>query len=296
MAHDHAAHNHAAHNHAAHDHAAHDHAAHDHAAHDHAAHNHEPADAHMAEMLDLDADVLSDHHGEVIVWAGTLVPAQSRIVDLGAGTGTGTLALARHLPGARVTAVDMDEEMLAHLRRHAAEAGLGDRVRTVRADLDGTWPDLGPADLVWAAKAMHHLADPARAVAQVRDLLRPGGHFLITEIDSFPRFLTDPAGVALEDRLQAEQARMRDEAGLHMGVDWGARLKEAGFEVEAERRFDIEVPAPLSPQALRYAQVTFERSRHMMADRLSPEDLAALGSAKATTVRAARTAWVGRKR
>jgi len=267
-------------------------------AHDHAHHHSDPhpSDPHLAELLDLDADVLSDHHDEVIAWAGSLVPGQSRIVDLGAGTGTGTLALARHLPGAEVTAVDMDEDLLARLRRRATEAGVGDRVRTVRADLDGTWPDLGPADLVWAAKAMHHLAEPDRALAQVRDLLRPGGRFLITEIDSFPRFLTDPAGVALEDRLHAAQARMRDEAGLHMGLDWGARLKEAGFDVESERHFDIEVAAPLSPQALRYARVTFERSRHMLADRLSSEDLAALETATATTVRARRTAWVGRKR
>ena len=42
--------------------------------------------------------------------------------------------------------------------------------------------------------------------------------------------------------------------------------------------------------------MTFERSRHMLADRLSSEDLAALETATATTVRARRTAWVGRKR
>jgi SAM-dependent methyltransferase len=252
----------------------------------------------MAEILDLDAEVLRDYHEEIVAWAGTLVPERSRIVDLGAGTGTGTLALARHLPGAEVTAVDMDEEMLAHLRRRADEAGLGDRVRTARADLDGEWPDLGPADLVWAAKAMHHLADPARALARVRAVLRPGGHLLITEVDSFPRFLDDPAGVALEDRVHAVQARMRQEHGMHMGLDWGARMKEAGFEVEAERRFDIEVPGPLSPQARRYARLTFERARHMMADRLSDEDLTALGerATSATTVRAAATAWLGRSR
>jgi SAM-dependent methyltransferase len=250
----------------------------------------------MAEMLDLDAEVLSDHHDEVIAWAGTLVPERSRIVDLGAGTGTGALGLARHLPGAEVTAVDMDDDMLAQLRRRAADEGLADRVHTVRADLDGTWPDLGPADLVWAAKAMHHLADPTRALAQVQAVLRPGGYFLITEIDSLPRFLADPAGVALEDRLHAAQARMREEAGLHMDEQWGARLKAAGFEVEAERRFDLELQSPLSDKALRYAQVMFERSRHVLADRLSPEDLAALGAATATIVRATRTAWLGRRR
>jgi SAM-dependent methyltransferase len=251
----------------------------------------------MAEMLDLDADVLGDHHNEVIAWAGTLVPERSRIVDLGAGTGVGTLSLARHLPGAEVTAVDMDEDLLAHLRRRAAETGVAGRVRTVRADLDGTWPDLGPVDLVWSSKAMHHLADPGRAIARVHGILRPGGHFLITEIDAFPRFLTDPEGVALEDRLHAVQAEMRAEHGLHMDADWGALLRAAGFQVEAERRFDVELRPPLSPNALRYAQVSFERARHMMADRLSPADLAALGerAGQAATVRATRKAWLGRR-
>jgi hypothetical protein len=39
----------------------------------------------------------------------------------------------------------------------------------------------------------------------------------------------------------------------------------------------------------------FERSRQVLADQLSPEDVAALGSATPTTVRAARTAWLGRR-
>src|SRR3982751_2574654 len=176
--------------------------AHDHAHQHHSAADH--ADGHLAQMLDLDAEVLPDFYQEVMAWAGSLVPDRPRIVDLGAGTGAGTLALARHLPGAELTAVDVDEDMLAHLRRRAEEAGLGDRIRTVRADLDGDWPELGPADLVWASASMHHLADPARTLAQVRDVLRHGGAFMITELDAFPRFLTDPAGVALEDRCQAE--------------------------------------------------------------------------------------------
>jgi SAM-dependent methyltransferase len=258
----------------------------------------------LAEMLDLDADVLHDYHHEVIAWAGSLAGDQPRVVDLGAGTGTGTLALAEHLPGARLTAVDMDDDMLDHLRRRAAGAGLGDRVRTVRADLDGDWPaDLGPADLVWASASMHHLADPVRTLAQVGATLRPGGVFMITELDSFPRFLTDPAGAALEDRCQAEMARVRHEHGMHMGEDWGARLTAAGFTVEAERRFDIELRPPLPANAVRYAQASLQRMRHGLADRLSPDDLAALDTYAATaagrddlTVRTTRMVWAGRSR
>jgi SAM-dependent methyltransferase len=272
-------------------------------AHDHGNHDH------MAEMLDLDADVLRDYHREVITWAGSLVgdrPATAgrpHIVDLGAGSGTATLALARHLPHAELTAVDMDEGLLAHLRRRAAEAGVADRVRTVAADLDGTWPDLGPVDLVWAAASMHHLADPARTLAQVHTVLRPGGVFMITELDSFPRFLTDPAGAALEERCHAELARRRQERGMHMDEDWGARLKAAGFEVEGERRFDIELVPPLPANAAHYARVCLQRIRHGLADRLDPDDLAALDTYAATmadrdnlTVRAMRMVWTGRRR
>jgi SAM-dependent methyltransferase len=256
----------------------------------------------LAEMLDLDAEVLHDYHREVIGWAGSLAGDRPRVVDLGAGTGTGTLALARHLPGARLTAVDMDPEMLDHLRRRAADEGLGEHVRTVKADLDGDWPaGLGPSDLVWASASMHHLADPARTMAQVRATLRPGGIFMITELDSIPRFLTDPAGVALEDRGHAEMARIRHEHGMHMGEDWGARLAAAGFTVEAQRRFDIDLRAPLPAGAVRYAQAALQRMRHGLADRLSPDDRAALDMYVATApdrddlaIRTTRTVWVGR--
>jgi ubiquinone/menaquinone biosynthesis C-methylase UbiE len=254
----------------------------------------------MAEMLDLDAAVLHDYHREVITWAGSLVSPGPRIVDVGAGSGTGTLALARQLTDAELIAVDVDEDMLAHLRHRAAEAGLAGRIRTVRADLDGAWPDLGPVDLVWASASLHHLADPARATSEAFTALRPRGVFMITEMDSVPRFLPDPAGAALEDRCHAELARHRHMAGMHMGEDWGARLKAAGFDVEDERTFDIELRPPLPAGAGRYAQICLQRMRQGLADTLSTGDLAELDRRAASagddlTVRATRMAWVGRR-
>ncbi len=257
----------------------------------------------MAEMLDLDAAVLHDFHREVIGWVGSLTPDRAHVVDVGAGSGTGTLALATQLPGVQVTALDMDQDLLEHLRRRAAEAGVADRVRTVRADLDQGWPDLGaPADLVWASASMHHLADPARALADVRAALRPGGRFAIVELDSFPTFLTDPAGAAVEERCHAELARMRHEHGMHMDEDWGARLTAAGFEVDGQRRFDLELRPPLPPLAGRYAQVGLQRARHGLADRLPSDDLAALDAVLGTlpdrddlVVRATRWVWIGRR-
>src|SRR5256886_5470474 len=183
------------------------------------------AHEHLADLLDLDAEVLSDYHREVAEWVSANLTERACVIDVGAGTGTGTLALARQLPDAEVIALDVDEEMLKHIQDKARASGLADRIRTVQADLDQAWPDgLKAADLVWAANSLHHMGDPARAVAQIYQMLRPGGLLAVTELESFPRFLTDPAGAALEERIHTAMARGRDEAGMHMHEDWPARL------------------------------------------------------------------------
>ena len=259
------------------------------------------AHSHLAEMLDLDAEVLHDYHRELITWVGSLVPDRPRIVDLGAGSGTGTLSLARHLPQAEITAVDLDQEMLAHLRERAEQAAVADRVRTVPADLDQAWPDLGPADLVWASASLHHMADPADAVRQAFRTIEPGGLFAIVELGSFPTFFAAPAAAALEDRCHAAAAAKRTEHGMHMHEDWGTRLTEAGFTVEAERRFEIDLRPPLPAAATRYAQVTMQRIRHGLADRLSAQDVAALEQLATDLrpddlhIRATRMVWLGRR-
>lgn len=258
--------------------------------------------SHLTELLDLDADVLHEYHRDLITWVGESTPDRPLIIDLGAGTGTGALALARQLPDARVVAVDVSEPMLEHLQEKARALGVADRVRTVQADLDQPWPALGPADLVWASASLHHVADPGDALAQVRTALRPGGVLAVIELDSFPRFLPDEAGAALEERCHAALAEIRAEAGLHMDEDWGARLTTAGFTVEEERRFDIALRAPLPAAGGRYAQVSLQRMRHGLDGRLDAGDLAALDTVAGGVldrgdlmVRATRTVWLARR-
>ena len=256
----------------------------------------------LAELLDLDVEVLHDYHHEVIGWVGSLSPDKPLIVDLGAGTGAGSIALARELPHAQVVAVDVDDDMLTHLRRRAEALGLADRIRTVRADLNEPWPELGPADVLWASASLHHVADPAATLARAFAALRPCGVFAVTELDSFPHFLPDGPGAELESRGHEVAAARRAEAGLHMSEDWTARLIEAGFTVEAERRFDIHLRPPLPAAAGRYAQVSLERMQHGLADRLGTEDRAALadlvagiGTREDLEIRTTRTVWLARR-
>jgi SAM-dependent methyltransferase len=269
---------------------------------DHAGHGDHDGHGYFAELLELDAEVLGEQHREVTAWVAARVPGRPHIIDLGAGTGAGALAFARELPEAEITAVDVSAELLDRLRHKAIALGLGGRVATVQADLDEGWPELRPADLVWAANSMHHVAEPGAALARARDVLRPGGLLAVSELSAFPRFLTDAAGAALEERGNAAMAAVRAEAGMHLDADWAALLGAAGLDVEAERRFDADLRPPLPAVAGRYARASLAHLRRGLDGRLSPADLAALDAAAAAaptspdlTIRASRTVWLARR-
>lgn len=275
-------------------------------------HHHRAAEtdpAAMAELLDLDAEVLHSYLSEVTGWVRELAAGmpRRRIIDLGSGTGAGALALVKCFEEADVIAVDMSAPLLERLSAKARELGVTDRVRTLQADLDAAWPATGPADLVWASSSLHHMADPDRVLADVFATLRPGGLMALVELDSFPRFLSDDADAALEERCHAGLDQHRASELPHLGSDWGPHLSAAGFTVEAKRHFAIDLVPPLPAAAGRYAQATLRRMRSGLDGQLSADDLAALDTLidsegpdgvlrrQDLTVRAARDAWVARR-
>ncbi|MDG6102490.1 class I SAM-dependent methyltransferase [Dactylosporangium aurantiacum] len=283
---------------------AHDHHHGHHAQHGHAAHGHPDHAGHgdheeLADILDLDAEVLHEHLTEVMAWVHEHAAPATTVLDLGAGTGAGTLALARRFPAARITAVDVSPQMLEHLRHKAAAVGVQERIKTIEADLDTTPSSTLPAaDLVWAANSLHHLADPVATLRGIRGAIRPGGHLVALEMEAFPRFLP---GDALEERCHAAVAEARAVDMPHLGADWAPLLRAAGFTVEATRRFEIDLRPPLPEATVRYAQTTLRRLRQGLQDRLSPADLTALEALaeevphrRDLVVQARRTAWAAR--
>jgi SAM-dependent methyltransferase len=243
--------------------------------HDHGHHHDDTAD--LAELLDLDAEVLHAYLAEVTAWVHGRAPDPTRrILDLGAGTGNGALALAERFPGAEVVAVDASAAMLARLAAKAHGLGLGDRIHTVEADLDTRWPAVGAVDLVWASNSMHHMADPGRVLAEIFGALTPGGLLAVAELDSFPRFLPDGAAGGAELRGHAAMAAARAEDMPFLGADWAPLLRKAGFTIEAERQFVIDATAPLPAAAGRYAQASLRRMGSGLGGRLSDADRAAL--------------------
>ncbi len=188
----------------------------------------------LAELLDLDAQVLGGYLAEVTSRVAHLADDQSvrRIADLGCGTGNGSVALAQVFGEAEIVAVDQSGEFLARLQAKARDLGLGDRVRTVEGNLDEKWPALGTVDLVWMSMSLHHLADPDAALTRILAALRPAGLLAVAEMGAHLRFLPDDLGLGepgLEARCQAALAALMAEALPDLGSDWGPRLVEGGI-------------------------------------------------------------------
>jgi ubiquinone/menaquinone biosynthesis C-methylase UbiE len=100
------------------------------------------------------------------------VPAGQRVVDLGAGTGALSLAMAERCPPAELILVDPDETAIA-----AGRTALGDRARYLHATAEGLDRQLPAAsiDHVLVANAIHLFDDLAVATKAIFSVLRPGG-------------------------------------------------------------------------------------------------------------------------
>lgn len=118
------------------------------------------------------------------------LPVRARVLDAGAGTGTIALWFLRRFPDAEVIAFDIDQKMLAILRRGARRLGEAGR-RLIVAHGDLRTPDVltrldsgqrlpvveHSFDLVVVGAALEHAPLDA-SIARLARLLRPGGTFL----------------------------------------------------------------------------------------------------------------------
>ncbi|MDY7100191.1 MAG: class I SAM-dependent methyltransferase [Actinomycetota bacterium] len=128
-----------------------------------------------------------DPSDDVGVLAGLGIGADSTVVDLGAGTGVFTEAIAA-LAGA-VVAVDVSPAMVEVLHRRVAERRL-DNVTVAHAGFLSYEHDGSPADAVFTRNALHQLPDLWKVIAldRIAGIVRPGGilrlHDLVFDFDA----------------------------------------------------------------------------------------------------------------
>lgn len=145
-----------------------------------------------------------------------------RAVDLCCGDGYFTAPLARIVAPGEVLALDLSAEMLRQARAEAAAQGASN-VTFVEGDARDLpqWVPV-PVALVLIANTFHGVPDKAGLASAVRQVLAPGGRFVVINWHALPREQTAVLG---SPRGPRTELRMTPEAVLEA-------VRPAGFELQ----------------------------------------------------------------
>jgi ArsR family transcriptional regulator len=201
--------------------------------------------ARLQEVLRLRKENFDTHAAPAARRPGQLVPGRSwaawaralahllpplEVADLGCGEGYLTVEASRF--ASRVIAVDRSGEVLARARA----LGRRRRVRNIvwrRGEIERVPIRDGAVDVAVLSQALHHAADPSRAVAEAARIVKRGGRVLVLDLrphgEAWVRERLGDKWLGFDD---AELARLLKGAGLRdVKVTVGARKTGDPFTV-----------------------------------------------------------------
>lgn len=152
-----------------------------------------------------------------------------RVLDCGCGPGSITLGIAERIAPATVVGVDGGASQIECALAGAAAAGLRNTEFQVGDCYALPFPDAS-FDRVFSHALLEHLTDPARAIAELWRVLRPGGIIGVCSPDWGGFIILAPPAPDLTRAVNAYKALQAANGGdVHVGRKLGQYLEDAAF-------------------------------------------------------------------
>ncbi len=153
--------------------------------------------------------------------------AEPRLLDLGCGLGATLRSFARRLPQARLLGLTRVPWQVERARALNDAAGLGERVRVLEGDYEGTTLEGASYDCVYALESSCHArgADKGALLTEAHRLLRSGGRLVIA--DGFLASARFPS--ALQQQIYRKLCECWVIEELAQLPQFTARLGQLGF-------------------------------------------------------------------
>ena len=141
---------------------------------------------------DLAGTIYQRRRETTLKWVADLrLSPNSRIIDVGCGSGTTSVAIAAM--GHSVWALDRVPAMLEQTRRHAEQGGVAEQVAPVLGDASAMKFNDGSFDLTIALGLLPWVSDPIRALAEMLRVTKSDGHLILSSDNAHRlNYLLDP--------------------------------------------------------------------------------------------------------
>jgi len=160
---------------------------------------------------------------------GLLLPP-AEVADIACGEGY--LSVESALWARRVVGIDRSNDVLKRAKALAARRGVTN-ITWKRGDMEKVPLESASVDIALLSQALHHAADPARAVIEAARVLRPGGQALVLDLRAHDQeWVRDRVGDRWLGFKDEQLALFLTGAGLRdVSVRVGARLPGDPFTV-----------------------------------------------------------------
>jgi ubiquinone/menaquinone biosynthesis C-methylase UbiE len=208
---------------------------------------------HWANEYDQTLGKMKRHHALLDLAVRTSrVKAGEQVLDLGCGTGLLSLKLLK-AADCRIVGADSSTAMLDLFKEKIDKLGLEGRVSLRNADARSLPFAKGSFDLVVSTVTLHHVVDKVAVIRGLRGLLKPGGRFVLGDLDvdacgkmtdarrvgQVMDYLKAELLLAAKDGGEAALRRMFDNGKKHLFNDgeycvsfakWAGFCRKAGFD------------------------------------------------------------------